>query len=713
MRETWIGVTGFYATDNPHPGLAVARALRRADPSWRVVALAWDRFGTGAFADDLIDAHALVPYPSAGPRELLARILALKACHPLDVVIPTVDAEQAHWVALRRSLARIGIRTCLPAGSALRAREKRRLPALGRRAGVPVPPTLVLPSPAAAERAAARCRYPQVLKGAHVDSVIVHSADDFAVAAWQLAEQWGWPLLAQPVIAGEEYDVAAVARRGTLVATAVMKKLAVTSKGTAWAGVTVDDPRFVAPLERLARALAWDGAIEAEFLLGPDGVLTCFEVNPRFPSWIALAVESGANLPAILVRMALGDEAGACRATAGRLFARALVERVYTTDPLTALDARRVRRGLLGGTPSGAGSARSGRGADRPPGGGTVAITGLNAADNPSPGLTVAHALRAASASVRLVGLTHEVLSTAAYVDGAFDEVRLLPFPSREDGYPEALVAACRQAGADCLLPTLDVEVPVVSWLARGLAAAGIATLVPSPEALHAVAKSRLPALRDLGFRLPRTLAVVALEDVPLAGRELGLPFVLKGPVADARIVRSDREAHVVARRLAGTWGWPLLAQEYVEGEEFGVAAVADRRHRVVGCVTVRKSIRTANGNTWGGTALDDAALRVLADRLAGALGWVGPFELEVIRHARRGTLLIEVNPRFPAWVFLSAGAGANLPWAAVRLARGERVAPLRPRPRVFYVRMAWDVTAPVERMADLAVKGRVTGRVE
>ena len=42
MGETWIGVTGFYATDNPHPGLAVIRALREADPSWRIVALPYD-----------------------------------------------------------------------------------------------------------------------------------------------------------------------------------------------------------------------------------------------------------------------------------------------------------------------------------------------------------------------------------------------------------------------------------------------------------------------------------------------------------------------------------------------------------------------------------------------------------------------------------------------------------------------------------------------
>jgi carbamoyl-phosphate synthase large subunit len=713
MGEIWIGVTGFGATDNPHPGVAVARALRRGDPSWRILALTWDRFGTGAFADDLIDAHAVVPYPAAGPRALFSRLSALRRRHPIDVVIPTVDAEQAHWIGLVPALRRLGIRTCLPSAASFRAREKRRLPALGRRAQVAIPPTAILPGPDAVTRAAARCRYPQIVKGPLVDSVVVHSADDFVVAAGQLAAQWGYPLLAQPVVAGEEYDVAAVARHGALVGTAVMKKLAVTGKGTAWAGVSVDDSWFVSPLECLVEALDWTGPIEGEFLLTPAGALTCFEVNPRFPSWIALAAEAGANLPAALVRLALGEEVEPRRANGGRLFARVVAEHVYASDPLAALDPRRVRRGLLERARIDPPLRRCADAHAPTMGLGTVALTGLNAADNPSPGLGVARALRAAPRAPRLVGLTHEVLSTAAYVDGAFDEVRLLPFPSREDGYPEALIAHCREAGADCLIPTLDIEMPVVSWLAERLAAAGVATLVPSLAALHAVAKLRLPALEEPGIRLPRTVVVTALGDLPAAGRMLGLPFVVKGPVADARIVHGDQEARVAGQRLATTWGMPLIAQEYVGGQEFGVAGVADRRHRVVGCVVVRKSICTANGNTWGGTAVNDSALCALADRFAEIVGWVGPFELEVIRHPRLGTFLIEVNPRFPGWILLSAGAGVNLPWAAVQLARGEGVATRHGRAGAFYVRIAWDVTAPVDRMGALAVEGKVSGRVD
>jgi carbamoyl-phosphate synthase large subunit len=402
------------------------------------------------------------------------------------------------------------------------------------------------------------------------------------------------------------------------------------------------------------------------------------------------------------------------------LFARALEEVVYPGNALMTLSEshpgpRLGHDPVLARVAPATGPARSPRARRTHPSraAGTVAITGLNAADNPSPGLTVARALRAVTPAPRLIGLTHEVLATGVYVDGLWDEVCLVPFPSREEGgYAERLIDHCRRAHADCLVPTLDIEIPVIVALAPRLRAAGIATLLPSPAALDAVAKPRLPKLAVKGFAVPRTLPLPGIDAVTEAARTLGLPFVVKGPVADAKVVRTAEEARAAARRLAGTWGYPLIAQAHIHGQEYGVAAVADRRHHVVGVVAVRKEIRTMNGNTWGGTAVVDAELTALARRFARAVKWVGPFELEVIRHPKRGPFLIEVNPRFPAWVYLSAGAGANLPWAAVRLARGERVTPLRTRPGVFYVRMAWDAIAPVERMGALAVEGTVAGHV-
>ena len=59
---------------------------------------------------------------------------------------------------------------------------------------------------------------------------------------------------------------------------------------------------------------------------------------------------------------------------------------------------------------------------------------------------------------------------------------------------------------------------------------------------------------------------------------------------------------------------------------------------------------------------------------------------------------LIEINPRFPAWIYLSAGAGMNLPEALVKLALGEPQTDLPPVPAgVMFIRYAWDTIVTLQ----------------
>ena len=71
---------------------------------------------------------------------------------------------------------------------------------------------------------------------------------------------------------------------------------------------------------------------------------------------------------------------------------------------------------------------------------------------------------------------------------------------------------------------------------------------------------------------------------------------------------------------------------------------------------------------------------------------------------------LLEVNPRFPAWVFMSAAAGENLPYAAMQLAAGEPLDPLGPyKPGTMFVRISLDQYTSMETFAELAQKGELS----
>ena len=61
------------------------------------------------------------------------------------------------------------------------------------------------------------------------------------------------------------------------------------------------------------------------------------------------------------------------------------------------------------------------------------------------------------------------------------------------------------------------------------------------------------------------------------------------------------------------------------------------------------------------------------AERFINKFRWRGPFELECIV-SNGDVFLIEINPRFPAWVYFATGVGVNLPARMLRSALGQPV---------------------------------------
>jgi len=103
-----------------------------------------------------------------------------------------------------------------------------------------------------------------------------------------------------------------------------------------------------------------------------------------------------------------------------------------------------------------------------------------------------------------------------------------------------------------------------------------------------------------------------------------------------------------------------------------------------------------------------------LARRMIGALRWRGPCELEILCEDESDHLsLIEINPRFPAWCYLCAGAGQNLPAALAQLALDGHPGPLAPaRSGVIYSRAAVDIICDLAVLESLSVSGRTVHRL-
>ena len=66
---------------------------------------------------------------------------------------------------------------------------------------------------------------------------------------------------------------------------------------------------------------------------------------------------------------------------------------------------------------------------------------------------------------------------------------------------------------------------------------------------------------------------------------------------------------------------------------------------------------------------------------------------------------LIEINPRLPAWVYLSVGAGQNLPEALVKLALGENVKPFdKYEVGKLFIRYSYDLITDINEFEKLSL---------
>lgn len=344
----------------------------------------------------------------------------------------------------------------------------------------------------------------------------------------------------------------------------------------------------------------------------------------------------------------------------------------------------------------------------------TVAITGMNAVpDNPGAGLAVARCLREAHGQdIRIVGLGYDALDPGLHRREYADSAHLLSYPgSGAEALMARLMEIHEAEPIDLLLPCLDSELPLLVSLVPSLAEQGIRTYLPSAEQLSLRAKDRLAELaREAGVAMPETIAITQAEFFRSVERkEWSYPLVVKGVFHDARIAANRDEAEQAFRAIAAEWGLPVLVQRRIVGEECNLAGIGDGHGALLGEVMMKKRAVTSRGKAWAGISIHDETLSAIARRLVAALKWRGPIEIEMIRDSQGEYQLIEINPRFPAWIFLSQGVGRNLPALLLALAMDRPPPPLAaPAPGMLFIRYAEECLVPLAVFESLMIEGQL-----
>jgi len=341
----------------------------------------------------------------------------------------------------------------------------------------------------------------------------------------------------------------------------------------------------------------------------------------------------------------------------------------------------------------------------------TVGVTGLNNIDSPGPGIPVIRALKESSAfDVRIIGLSYETLEPGIYMQELVDKVYQLPLPTAGTSVLKERLQYIHEAEKpDVIIPNFDAElhnfIRISPWMQEEL---GIATFLPSHDAFEERQKSELTKFgKKYGVQVPASHMITQIQELKKLEEEIDYPMVIKGRYYDAYIASSYEQASSYFYKIVAKWGYPVIVQEFVTGTEVNVTALGNGKGSCIGAVPMRKLYITDKGKAWSGISLEDDKLMEISRHIVEKSQWRGGCELEFIKTRKEEYYLIEMNPRFPAWVYLANGCGQNHAEALVKMALGEEVRPFtRYSSGKMFIRYSYDMIVDISEFEKISTAG-------
>ncbi len=342
----------------------------------------------------------------------------------------------------------------------------------------------------------------------------------------------------------------------------------------------------------------------------------------------------------------------------------------------------------------------------------TIAVSGLNAIDSPGPGVAVIRGLKEAeSFDCRIIGLGYESLEPGIYMHDLVDKTYLIPYPSSGiEAIMDRLSYIHQQEKLDVIIPNFDAELYPFIKLEDQLKDMGISTFLPTLNQFEERHKVNLDKFGETyGIKVPKGKAYYDLSSTRTISKDFEFPVLVKGKYYEAYVAYNDDQVKTYFNKISAKWGVPIIIQEFVHGSEFNVTGLGDGHGNTIAAIPMRKQYITDKGKAWGGVSISDYRMIELTNSFISQTKWRGGFELELMKDKQNEFYLLEINPRMPAWIYLSVGAGQNIPEALVRLALGEEVPPFTEyKVGKMFVRYAWDMIVDIEEFQQISTSGEL-----
>ena len=341
----------------------------------------------------------------------------------------------------------------------------------------------------------------------------------------------------------------------------------------------------------------------------------------------------------------------------------------------------------------------------------TIAVTGLNAIDNPGPGIPVIRGLKEANSfDVRIIGLAYESLEPGIFMHDLVDKTYHIPYPSAgTQQLFERIEYINSIEKLDVIIPNFDAELYSFMKLEERFKESDIKMFLPGIDQFEERSKVNLFDFgKKYNINVPKAKMLFKFSDITEFTNEFDFPVVIKGKFYDAYVVHNQQEAKTAFDKISSKWGLPIIVQEYINGTELNVIGVGDGKGGKISYVPMRKQYITDKGKAWAGITIDNKDLEEITESFISSK-WKGGFELELIRTNENKYFLLEINPRIPAWVYLAIGAGQNIPEVIVNLALGKKVKPFTSyKIGKLFVRHSWDIIVDIKEFEKISTLGEL-----
>lgn len=274
------------------------------------------------------------------------------------------------------------------------------------------------------------------------------------------------------------------------------------------------------------------------------------------------------------------------------------------------------------------------------------------------------------------------------------------PVPSgKDERFLHELMNVCNKENVDVLLPQVTNELIKLARNRKEFESAGTVIAVSSENAIKtANDKYNLVKLaKKEGVPYPEFILVEEWDKMERAAEKLGFPFVVKPPEGSGmrgfRVVydkidlknafysEKPNNTKITMEQLheiIGDYFPPLLAMEYLPGEEYTVDVLSSRDN--VHAVIPRKRDRIRSGITFAGTAEKKDDIIEYTERLTRSIGLEYAHGFQFKYSAEGIPKLLESNPRIQGTMVLSTVANANVIYGAVKIAMDENISEFKVR---------------------------------